>query len=68
MYDISSSFCLTAIGLIKFTGDQGVDSVSILQDPDLDADDDDTGIVDERLGLVHSAVKLASVPGMLLRS
>jgi len=67
-YEISSSFCPTAIGLIKFTGDQGVDSTSIPQDPDLDADDDDMGIVDERLGLVHSAIKLACIPGTLLSS
>ena len=33
------------------------------QDPDPDADDDDMGVVDERLGLVHSAVNLARVPG-----
>ena len=54
--------------LIKFIGDQGVDSISILQDPDLDVDDGDTSIVGERLGMVHSAVKLASISGMLLTS
>ena len=54
--------------LIKFIGDQGVDSISILQDPDLDVDDGDMSIVDERLGMVHSAIKLASISGMLLMS
>ena len=63
------SFCRTAVELIKFTGDQGIDTVPILQDPDLDADDViNTGIVDTRLGMVHSAVKLACVPGTSLRS
>ena len=64
-------FCLIAIRLNKPVGDQGADSVTTFEDPDLgahnDDNDDDTGIVDERLGMVHSTVKLAYVPGTLSR-
>ena len=64
---IFPSHSVSRIRLITFIGDRGVDPASIPQDLDLDADADDT-IVDERLGIVHSAIELARVPGTSSRS
>ena len=64
---IFPSHSVSGIRLITFIGGRGVDPTSIPQDLDLDTDADGT-IVDERLDIVHSAIKLAHIPGTSSRS